>query len=68
MLFIVVQCEALFYLGVKLFIGMHKAIGFMAIGKFFLGIILIFMGVLLLCAMGYIVEPVFETNEDNKKE
>lgn len=67
-LIIVIECVLSFYLGVRLFIEIHNTTGFAVIGKFLLGIVMVCCGVLLLYGMGSIVEPFFETNEDNKKE
>lgn len=67
-LIIVIECVLSFYLGVRLFIEIHNTTGFAAIGKFFLGIVMVCCGVLLLYGMGSIVEPFFETDKNNKKE
>lgn len=67
-LIITVECVLSFCCGVRQFIKIHNTAGFAAIGMFLSGIVMVCGGVLLLYAMGYIVDPFFETNKNNKKE
>lgn len=66
-LIIAIECALSFYLGVKLFIKIHGATGFTAIGLFLLGIVLICGGVLLLYLLGFVVEY-FLNNHNKEKE
>ena len=67
-LIITVECVLSFCCGVRQFIKIHNATGLAAIGMFLSGIVMVCCGVLLLYGMGYIVEPFFETNKNNKNE
>lgn len=66
-LYITVTCVGLFYTGIILFIKTYSAKGFIAIGMFLLGIVLISVSILFLYLIGSIFEYFME-NYSEKKE
>lgn len=66
-LYITVTCVGLFYTGIILFIKTYSAKGFIAIGMFLLGIVLISVSILFLYLIGSIFEYFME-NHSEKKE
>ena len=66
-LYIAGTCVSLFYAGIILFIKTYSAKGFVAIGMFFGGIILICGGILLLYIIGFVSEYFMENREEKKE-
>ena len=66
-LILTIECVLSFYLGVKLIISIHNTTGFVAIGKFLLGIVLICCGILLLYLIGFVAEYFMENREEKKE-
>ena len=66
-LYITATCVGLFYAGIILFIKTYSAKGFVAIGMFLLGIVLILISILFLYLIGLLVECFME-NHSEKKE
>lgn len=66
-LYITVTCVGLFYASIILFIKTYSAKGFIAIGMFLLGIVLISVSILFLYLIGSIFEYFME-NHSEKKE
>lgn len=66
-LYIAGTCVGLFYAGIILFIKTYSAKGFIAIGMFLLGIVLISVSILFLYLIGSIFEYFME-NHSEKKE
>ena len=66
-LYIAGTCVCLFYAGIILFIKTYSAKGFIAIGMFLLGIVLISVSILFLYLIGSIFEYFME-NHSEKKE
>ena len=66
-LYITVTCVGLFYAGIILFIKTYSAKGFVAIGMFLLGIVLILISILFLYLIGLLFECFME-NHGEKKE
>lgn len=63
-----IECTLSFYLGIKLIIKIHNTTGFAAIGMFFLGIVLICGGILLLYLIGFVSEHFMENREEKKED
>ena len=66
-----IECALSFFLGIKLIIRIHNTTGFIAIGMFLLGIVLISVSILFLYIIGFISEYFMknysEKNEDVEK-
>lgn len=69
-LYIAGTCVSLFYAGIILFIKTYSAKGFVAIGMFLSGIVLIFISILFLYLIGLIFECMLNNcdNNNNNKE
>lgn len=67
-LYIAVTCIVLFYAGIILFIKTYSAKGFIAIGMFLLGIVLISVSILFLYLIGFVFECFMENHSEKKED
>lgn len=67
-LYITVTCVGLFYTGIILFIKTYSAKGFIAIGMFLLGIVLISVSILFLYLIGFVFEYFMENHSEKNED